>query len=72
MHASSLFRSRSNHRDRLRTHRHRPSARFARWGLFNSFRCLLLLAVLAGGLISSLIAVWASIHSPLLESLRSE
>ncbi len=33
---------------------------------------LLLLAVLASGLISSLIAVWASIHSPLLESLRSE
>jgi hypothetical protein len=33
---------------------------------------LLLLAVLASGLISSLIAVWASIRSPLLESLRSE
>ena len=33
---------------------------------------LLLLAVLASGVISSLIAVWASIRSPLLESLRSE
>lgn len=33
---------------------------------------LLLLAVLASGVVSSLIAVWASVRSPLLESLRTE
>jgi ABC-type antimicrobial peptide transport system permease subunit len=33
---------------------------------------LLLLAVLASGLVSSVVAVWACLRSPLLESLRAE